>query len=204
MRRKQNKRGFTLIEVTIVIGIFAVIGIIIVGILNSSLRGNTKTKLTSDLAQNGNYALTLISNLLLNSRRFQSIVSYPSFTEYEVCSTTGISGKTISVAAFDGGLSTLSCSDVGATPTYSISSASATFSASIPTPTTFKTTTLIDTSQVRLVADSCYFTCTQADAYSAPRIDIKFQLMSAQSATNEQLGIATFSASVSLRNVDLK
>ncbi len=190
---KKNK-GFTLIELTIVMGIFIVIGTIIVSVLSATFTGNTKIRTTGELSQNGNYALSIITNLLLSSQRFEGIVvtTSPPCTPTDsttCCTPTGVSGKSISFVGLDGGTTTLTCEDTGSTPTYVISSASA--SLSIP---------LIDATQARLSdAGTCSFTCTQVDEYSPPRIDISFSLQNIGDGSS-----ANFRTSVSLRNQNLK
>ncbi len=187
--RKKLQKGFTLIELTIVMGIFIVIGTIIVTILNSTFQGNTKARVTNDMSQNGNYALSIITNLLLNSQRFDGIVvTSPACTPSEsetCCSATGTTGKSITVTGLDGGTTTLTCQDSGANPlVFKISSNSA---------------SLIDVNQVVVSPGSCSFTCTQVDEYSPPRIDIAFTLRNTSGNTS-----ANFRTSVSLRNQNLK
>lgn len=189
-----KERGFTLLELTIVMGVFIVIGTIIVSILGATFRGNTKTRVTNDISQNGNYALSIMTNLLLNSQRFESIV--PSFDSCltnpnpTCCSTTGTVGKSITFQGLDGGTTTLTCEDTGGDPTiYKISSNSA---------------SLTDPGIVRLSPnDTCYFTCTQVDEYAPPRIDIMFTLQNAEVAAGDGQASANFRTSVSLRNQNL-
>lgn len=182
------EEGFTLLEMTIVMGIFLVIGTIIVSILSSTFNGNTKVRVSNNVAQNGNYALSIISNLLINSQQFESIETGSTVTT--LCSSSGTTGKAVSVTGFDGGVTKLSCKDTGTTPEYTISSNSA---------------ILIDKTQVQLATDStCMFTCTQVDEFSPPRIDIVFTLKNSTGTAAEKTGSATFRTSVSLRNQDLR
>lgn len=183
---RKRKEGFTLIELVIVMGIFVIIGTIIVSILSSTFQGNTKARISTDITQNGNYVLNLLSNLILNSQKFQSITDLSSVVT-TTCATTGTTGKSITVTGFDGGNTTLFCDEAATIPTISSNSAS-----------------LLDTSQVKVVPGSCSFTCTQADAYSLPRIDITFQLQNAAGTISEKQATSTFSTSFSLRNTDFK
>ncbi|MBP7832501.1 MAG: type II secretion system protein [Candidatus Levybacteria bacterium] len=194
MKNTPNSRGFTLLELTIVMGVFIVIGTIIVSILGATFRGNTKTRVTNDISQNGNYALSIMTNLLLNSQRFESII--PSFSTCTAnpnptcCTPAGTIGKTITFQGLDGGTTTLTCEDTGSDPTlYKISSNSA---------------SLIDPEIVRLTPDdTCYFVCTQVDEYSPPRIDIVFTLQNAEVEAGDSQASANFRTSVSLRNQNL-
>ncbi len=193
-KRFCQNRGFTLIELTIVMGIFIVVGTIIVSILSASFRGNTKTRVTNDISQNGNYALSIMTNLLLNSKRLESIVpssgTCSSISNPTCCSSTGTQGKSITLQGLDGGTTILTCEDTGGNPAlYKISSNSA---------------SLTDPSLVRLSpSGTCSFTCTQSDEYSPPRIDIVFTLQNAEVAAGDSQDSANFRTSVSLRNQNL-
>jgi len=194
IKKTYTNHGFTLIELTIVLGVFIIIGTIIVSILGTTFRGNTKTRVTNDISQNGNYALSIMTNLLLNSQRFDSIV--PSFDNCSTnpnptcCSPTGTTGKSITFQGLDGGTTTLTCQDTGSDPAlFRISSNSA---------------SLTDPSIVKLSPDdTCYFVCTQVNEYSPPRIDIMFTLLGADVSVGEGQASANFRTSVSLRNQNL-
>ncbi len=177
-----QNRGYTLIELLVVISLLMITGSVVVGILSSAFNGNAKSKITNDLAQNGNYALSIISDIVLNSQNFQSITDSTP-TTYTVCTPGGISGLSVSVVGFDGGVTSFACNG----DTISSNRAS-----------------LLDTSRVQLVPGTCKFTCVQADAYSPPRIDITFQLKDANASVSDAQGVATFNTSLSLRNQALK
>lgn len=190
--------GYTLIELVIVMGLLVIVGGLITGILSTALRGSTKTRVKNDLAQNGNYAMSLMTDLLNNSKNFNYINTLPELipTPYPIldCSLKP-SGKAISFTGFDGGTSTLICDDTAST----ISSHSATSDGTV-----YKTTSLLDESQVKLVPGTCSFSCNQTDVYSSPRIDITFQLQNLAGATVETKGSTSFSTSVSVRNFNLR
>ena len=183
------RKGYTLIELTIVMALLLIVGTIIVGIISSALRGNTKTKITTDIAQNGNYAISVMSDLITNSQKLNSLTGYPSPTVYPSCPMSpGVLGKSLSITGLDGGITIFACDD----SRHTITSNSA---------------SLLDTTQVILSSDpntSCSITCTQTDIYSSPRIDIKFQLQNATGATSEKSASANFNTSVFLRNQGLK
>lgn len=194
-----QQRGFTLIELVIVMILLIVTGTLIVGILNSTLRGSSKTRSTSDIAQNGNYALSLMSNLILNSQKLVSFTPSggPSVSD---CTASPAPGKTLTILGLDDGATTLTCDDVNAT----ISSTSALFSNAIPAPTPFSTSSLLDTSQVKTVANSCLFTCIQQDQFSPPRIDITFQLTNKNAVAGETSPVTSFNTSIAVRNHSYK
>lgn len=55
------KRGFTLIEIIVVIAIIAIMGVVLTEIFIRSLRGNEKAQAVANLKQNGQFALDEIS-----------------------------------------------------------------------------------------------------------------------------------------------
>lgn len=68
MTRLVNKiNGFTLIEILVVIGILAAIGLMVVDIMSKSFKSNDKTKLISNLKQNGQSALNIIDRTIRQS-----------------------------------------------------------------------------------------------------------------------------------------
>lgn len=175
----RRREGYTLMELVVVMILLLVVGALVVGILNSTLRGNAKSKITNDLGQNGNYVLTVITDIILNSQNFKSITDSISGTVYTTCTSSGITGPTISLVGFDSGVTNLVCNG----DTISSNSAS-----------------LLDISRVKLVPGTCSFTCVQADDYSPPRIDVSFQLQNANGSSSDSYGRATFNTSLSLRN----
>lgn len=172
--------GYTLIELVVVMALLIIVGSLIVGILYSTIRGTAKSRITNDLGQNGNYALSVITDIVLNSQNFTSITDLSS-TVYTSCTPVGISGKSITVMGFDGGVTNISCTG----STIASNSAS-----------------LLDTS--RVIVNSCTFTCVQEDSYSPPRIDVTFQLRNANGSSSDTQGIVTFNTSLSLRNKSIK
>lgn len=185
----QINGGYTLIELTIVMVIMLVVGGLVVGIIASAFRGSTKTKITNDVAQSGNYAMSVITNIITNSQKFESFNSLsPVSGSINRCDTDPasgtsgpFSGDSLTVMGFDGGVTQLSCNPDG---TMSSNSAS-----------------LLDNSRVK--ATSCLFTCTQLSPFSPPRIDISFNLINISGQTLESQGAGTFNTSVTFRNTDL-
>lgn len=199
MKQKTTK-GFTLVELVIVMALLITTGGIIVGILSSTWRGSNKTRTNSDLAQNGDYALSLMTNLVINSQKLISFTPTNTGVAISDCTSSPGAGKTFTVLGFDGGATTLTCNDTSAP--YTISSASAVFSAVPPAPTPFSTNSLLDTSQVKVT--NCSFVCSQQDAYSPPRIDISFQLTQPSAIAGEGTSGVSFKTSITLRNQSYK
>lgn len=186
----KSHRGYTLIELIVVMVILLTVGGLVVGIIASVLRSSTKTKIINDIAQNGNYALSVVTNVLINSQKFESFNSTSPVSgvlgRCDMDPNSGIlgpfTGSKVTVLGLDGGITELTC-----TPSGTISSNSA---------------SLTDLSQVRMT--SCQFKCIQSSLYSPPRIDVSFNLSNVSGQTVESLGQSTFNTSVSLRNSTLR
>lgn len=67
------KKGFTLIEILVVIGVFAVIAVIGSTSFFSMLKGATKTKITNLVKQNGDYTLGVMEKMIRNAREIVSV-----------------------------------------------------------------------------------------------------------------------------------
>ncbi len=76
------KNGFTLLEILISVGILAVATTLIVQVLFTTTRVNTKTGLVSDVKQNGEFALDSME------RAIRASTSIPGFCELGATSTT--------------------------------------------------------------------------------------------------------------------
>lgn len=176
-----------MIELLTVIGILVVVSGIIIGILSTTLRGTEKTKITTSVAQNGNYALSVITNAIISSYAVtgignQSATSNPPFAD---CTNSPV-GQSISLKSSTGEEITFAC----ANDTVASNGAS-----------------IIDTSQVKIDtsnASSCSFTCIQPanKPYDVPIIEMSFTVSdkAAAGAFLENKSSGIFKTSVSLRN----
>ena len=171
-----NSRGYTIIELLAVISILIIISGVITGILYSTLRGSNKVKITTELSQNGTYALSLINSAINDSRNITQVAGQ----DINDC-TAAPSGTSLTLKRLDGGTTLLSCSN------GTISSNSA---------------ALINTDQVKVVDNSCLFSCSQqaSDPYAFPIITVKFALSDKNAVGSESQGSATFQTSASLNN----
>ena len=106
MKIEKFKKGFTLIEMLVVVAVFMLLGVLLVNSLFSILRSNTKAELMKEIRQSGSYALDVMSKMI---------------TTGEVVSTCPSSGSSIRIKNPDGGETIFGC---GGTPT-SIASGSA-------------------------------------------------------------------------------
>src|SRR5581483_2454097 len=99
---KQLSSGFTILELLVVISIMVIIGSLISGILFSTLRGTNKTKITNAVSQNGNYAMSVMTDIIRSST---NVVSGGA----TCASASPTPAQTIALSRLDGGITTLSC-----------------------------------------------------------------------------------------------
>lgn len=180
MRFKNNK-GYTIVELLAVMSIIVIVSGLIAGILYSTLRGGSKSRITSDVAQNGNYALSVITSTIIASHDVTQIGGVPIAS----C-TAAPSGTSIDLSQSDGSTITFSCSG------NTVASTSAAV-----------TTSLIDTSGLEVDSSSCTFKCRQEnnDPVAIPVIDVAFTVKQKGTVTNNDAkSSASFSTSTSMRN----
>lgn len=185
-----SNKGYTVIELLTVAGVLVAITGILTGIIVSTLRGTNKTQTSNSIAQNGNYASSVISSILVSSDAIVSLSDSGGeiLNEDGDCTAQPI-GNEIHLRRTDGGITTLLCAN------QTIASNSASMSVG-----------LLDTTKVRIDTtdiDACYFKCIQEvdDPYSAPSIEVGFRLTDKNlSGSFENRGSADFKTSVKLRN----
>ena len=184
------ERGFTLVEVLIVLTILLVIGSIIGTILFSSLRGANKTNTLSAVRQNGNYAITQISKIVRSANEYElstdgilyasscEVLAPPIptptpavITKYNYLKITSDSVETIFFCN--------SNPDVG----MIFQNGNPLISA--------------DSSSVKV----CSFSCTKNNAFDTPTINIELILSQSGSGSFvENLATVSFNTSIALRN----
>lgn len=181
--KAQSKNGYTLVELLAFTSIIVIVSGLIVGILYSTLRGGNKIKATNDVSQNGNYALSLISNAALIARDVTKVGG----VDVSDC-TTKRQGTSIEFEQEDGSLVLFACDAA----TQSIASSSGTV-----------TGYLIDNTSTKVDPATCNFTCFQAtgNPYSAPIISIAFTISQKSSSTLfENVASGQYKTSVTMRN----
>jgi hypothetical protein len=163
------------------------------------VRGSGKSQITSDVSQQGQNAMSVISNTLVNSLGLASATNYTGtvFTSASTpaldCSRTlalggaqNVSMRQIVVNDFEAGVThTLTCENTGQT-TIELDGQS-----------------LIDTAKLRVTAGAanCYFRCTAPNAFTPPRVEIFFVIREQTGATfTERQSTANMQSSVMLRN----
>ncbi len=177
-----TEKGYTLVELLAVTSIIVIVSGLIVGILYSTLRGGNKTRVTNDVAQNGNYALSVIANTALNADSITKVGG----VDISDC-TTLRSGTSIEFEQSDHSKVQFSCD----AQTQSIASSSGS-----------TTTYLIDNDSVKVDPATCTFSCLQKDSnpYSQPIINVSFTVSQRASTIGENSANSPFNTSVTMRN----
>lgn len=182
---KTKDRGYTLIELLIVMVVMITMGGIIVGTLVAVLRGSNKNTTIDDIRRTGNSALIQLSRMIEFSQSFVGVgnmvnnsVSYSSNC---VLPSPAPTYTYLKLIAFDNAETIFSCS--GSPLTVASNGAS-----------------LVDITKV--VVSSCFFTCVQNDFADLPIIGINFKLSQKSSSLFfENIYSIPFQTSVKLRNV---
>jgi prepilin-type N-terminal cleavage/methylation domain-containing protein len=191
LKVQKNCKGFTLIEILIVLGILVVVGSLITSIFYSSLRGTVKTNTATVLKQNGAYGLNRLTTVIRYGS-FEGISPDNTAGSYSTtCSSSGTPGSYLKIRSND---SSNSLSVIACCPNNNIY-INGNGACSAPEQL-FDTTS----SGVRLI--SCQFTCRQASAINIPVIGIDF-FLSQYNITpgfEESTASQRFQTSVSLRN----
>ncbi len=184
MKKTNNMRGFTLLELLISMTILLTVGSLVFSVLIISIRSTTKVNNTQLVRQNGNDVITQLSRMVQFSQSFNG-VSTNGLTYITTCQAP-IAGGTlqtydyVQITGFDDGVTTFSCAANPAT----IASNSA---------------SLIDTNSYTV--SSCKFTCTQVTPNSPQTIGISF-ILGKKNATSflDNPTPIEFTTSVTLRN----
>lgn len=202
--RIQNfQRGYTLVELLAVITILVVVGVIVAGILVSSLRGGSKSNVFDNVRQNGNSAITQISKMIIYAQNFNGVSTDGSFYTTNCIQVippspaptpTPVAYKYVKITSFDGGTTIFSCNGSADTPPNTLASKSGSLT---PVP-------LIDSSTVSILPNSCYFSCIQDSFGQAPTIGINFTLYKNNPSNFVEKGTTIpFNTSVTVRNNNL-
>lgn len=188
--KKNLQRGYTLIELLVVMTVLITVGLIVVAILVSSLRGTSKATSIENVRNNGNYAILQISRMIEFAQGFKG-VSPDGTNPYTITCPQASPTPTynyIKITSFDNGETIFAC-DFSKSPAV-ISSRSA----SLVNP-------LINTNDVTLT--SCYFTCSRTNMSQPPIIGINFTLTQQSSSSFfEKQASIPFSTSVVIRNLN--
>lgn len=190
-------RGYTLIELIAVAGILVVLSTVIAIMISFVLRSAVKTKISNEIAQNGNYALTIMSNTILNS---DTIVNFgngaTTISPSTLCPLPTPTPQQYITVQQGGNQFKINCNTTPALPAQP--------KLELINNTTGTTRDLIDTNYVKIdTTAACSFTCRQKDSLSTPIIDIQFKLINLSGNFAENKSGSTFKTSVTPRNYSL-
>lgn len=180
----KNSKGYTLVELLIVMIVMVTVGMIVAVILVSSLRGTNKAKTIESIRKNGNYTILQMSKMIEFAQSFQGVSADGVSAYTTTCSTPTAQYKYLKITSFDNLQTTFAC-NLSANPPI-ISSNSASF---------------INTSEVALT--TCYFTCSRTNISDLPVIGISLTLTQ-KSTSNffENKYTIPFQTSVVMRNLN--
>ena len=68
MKRNKSLQGFTLLEILISVGILAIVGTLIAQVVFTTAHVNKKTKILTDIKQDGNFALDVIGWMVRSAK----------------------------------------------------------------------------------------------------------------------------------------
>lgn len=63
-----EKKGFTLVEMVVLMGVIAIVGVMISNLFLTNLRTAAKTKALTEVKQNGDYVLSVMERMIRNAR----------------------------------------------------------------------------------------------------------------------------------------
>lgn len=171
-----NKKGFTLIEMLVVIGALAIIVVVGSTSFFSLLKGSTKTRVANLVKQNGDYALAIMERMIRNGKIVENTEVPPQECELGM--------SKLKILNPDGGETEFECSE------SAISSTSATTAEQIP----------ITSDQVKV--NSCSFDCQRTRIFEPDVVTINFTLSQAQEDVRPEEAVSiVFKTTVVLRNI---
>jgi type II secretory pathway pseudopilin PulG len=179
--------GYTLIELLTVIVVMVVVGLIIVTVLVSSLRGGNKAQVINEIRDSGNTAMTQMAKFIEFGKSFIGAVDEQGNILIP-CPSSPTSYKQLKIKGFNDQIATLSCNGTTISSTGGLLNPQA--------------VDLIGDSSIKVKNDTCYFTCSQAYDGQPPTIGINFTLeKNANSSFFEQNHELDFHTSVVMHNL---
>lgn len=177
----KSNSGYTIVELLAVVTILVAVSGIITALITQTLRGSSKTNVTNQVSQSGNYVTSIITNTIINA---ENVVAVGGDAVADC--TLNPTGNSIElyVSAKRGNVLYECAND-----TISSNSAS-----------------LVDTNRLKVNTNdplACYFTCRQQnnDPYTPPVIEFGFILtQKSDTALFDSRASAPFNTSVLMRN----
>lgn len=83
------EKGFTLIEMVIVVSLMGIVAIIATGFLLTTLSGSGKAEVSKEVRQNGNYALSVIENMVRDCLIFKTACPNPEVNSLTIVNPDG-------------------------------------------------------------------------------------------------------------------
>jgi prepilin-type N-terminal cleavage/methylation domain-containing protein len=171
--KTKESKGFTLVELLVVVAVIGSISAIIAGVVASTLRGTNKTSTVNNVRENGNYAVSQISRTIKYAKTIEgaSLDGNPPWEcqamPFPLTPTpTPIRYKAVKTIDFNGVETTFSCNNSADTPSLTIASNNDSLisadTIALPTP----------------VSTFCFFTCVKERITDSPSIGINFTLTS--------------------------
>ncbi len=178
-----KSRGFTLVEILVVVGILGIIAVVASNVFFTTLRSSGKTKVLTKVKQNGDYALSVMERLIKDS---QEVITN---TDNKICEQ-GM--NYLKFKRTDGGMVEFACLEEG-TANGRIASNSA----------------RLTSSEVKV--DTCVFDCScpaafpnctsQGTKFYPKTVTIKFTLSQVGATVRpEEQATINFQTTVSTRN----
>ena len=168
-----RNKGFTLIEMLVVVGILGIIAVVASNVFFTTLRSSSKTKALTTVKQNGDYALSVMERLIRDSQE----VMTNSAGQYCVAVM-----KKIKVKRLDGTEVEFTCEDEGTTNGRMASNSAR-----------------LTSSEVKV--DSCSFDCESKGQFYPQTITINFTLsQNVVTSRPEEQASVNFTTTVSVRN----
>jgi len=191
----RSNKGYTIAELLAVLSLFVIISSVMASIIYSTLRGAAKTKINTEVTQNGSAAVSVISQIIEDSRNVTQIngndlddcTTNPSSSSLVPTPIVGqiISAPSITLKRIDGARTVIACGPLTTGDTTVIASNGA---------------AIINKDVVSV--SSCVFSCSQvvSDPYSIPIVKASFSIAQ-KNATSlyEGKANASFDVSNSLR-----
>ncbi len=180
----KNSKGYSLIELLIVMIVLITVGFIVATILVSSLRGTTKAITTETIRRNGNHAILQMSKMIEFAQNFIGVSNDNStFTSLCPVASPVPHYNYVKIKSFDNADTTFSCFLNTNAP---IASNGASF---------------VNPDEVSVT--KCYFTCDRSNISQPPVIGISFEL-SQKEVSNffEKRATIPFETSVTMRNLN--
>lgn len=177
--------GYTIVELLAVVTILVTVTGIIAALITQTLRGSSRTNITNQVSQAGNYVSSVITNTIISAEDVLTVNG-----EDVIDCTQNPSGKSIELL-----ISESRGSVIYACENDTISSNSA---------------SLIDTNKLRIDTNdpaACYFTCRQQnnDPYTPPIIEFGFTLTQKNpAALFDSSDLAPFTTSALMRSYSPK